>query len=193
MYLAVSFFSGRNQQPPAAVLPGTMEPAAATPTPSQTEPLPAAPTPIEQPGNTSSSRPGKTASKPSPMGNVPANKAATPPPVAMPAQPPAAAPPPVAKPLPKAESVTQPAILTRRVEPVYPPIARNMHIAGVVRVHITIGADGLVKSMNVTTGNVILAESAKDAIKKWVYRPATIDGHPTQWETDVEISFGMSN
>ena len=107
----------------------------------------------------------------------------------MPAPPPVVAPLPVAKSSSPVESVTQPAILIRRVEPVYPPIARNMHIAGVVRVHITIGADGLVKSMKVTTGNVILAEAAKDAIRQWVYRPATIDGHPTQWETDVEVSF----
>jgi protein TonB len=80
-------------------------------------------------------------------------------------------------------------MVIHRVDPVYPQLARNMRIAGVVKVHVMIGANGRVIAAKATAGNAILADAAEKAIRQWIYRPATTDGKPIQSETDVDVSF----
>jgi TonB family protein len=54
-----------------------------------------------------------------------------------------------------------------RVEPAYPELARHMSLSGVVRVQITIAANGSVKDTKLIGGHPILANAALDAVKKW--------------------------
>lgn len=54
-----------------------------------------------------------------------------------------------------------------RISPVYPSLARQMNIAGVVKVQITIAPNGTVKTMKVIGGHPLLANAALDAVKKW--------------------------
>lgn len=62
-----------------------------------------------------------------------------------------------------------------RVEPAYPPIARRMHIAGTVRIEVTISASGAVQQKKVVGGNPILAASCLDAVGKWKFEPGKSD------------------
>lgn len=59
--------------------------------------------------------------------------------------------------------------LITRIEPVYPPELYKNHIGGVVRLKVTIAANGSVDSAEVLGGNPILGESAIAAVKTWVY------------------------
>jgi TonB family protein len=61
--------------------------------------------------------------------------------------------------------------LITRVEPQYPEILREKQIGGVVRLEVTIAANGTVQSVAVLGGNPILAEAAETAVRKWVYAP----------------------
>ena len=61
--------------------------------------------------------------------------------------------------------------LITRVEPQYPEILREKQIGGVVRLEVTIAANGTVQSIAVLGGNPILAEAAETAVRKWVYAP----------------------
>lgn len=54
-----------------------------------------------------------------------------------------------------------------KVAPVYPELARRMNIAGVVKVQITVAANGSVKNAKLVGGHPVLANAALDAIKKW--------------------------
>jgi TonB family protein len=54
----------------------------------------------------------------------------------------------------------------------YPELARRMKLAGLVKLELTIAPDGKVKNVKVVGGHPLLAESAADAAKKWVYEPA---------------------
>ena len=61
--------------------------------------------------------------------------------------------------------------LITRVEPQYPEILREKQIGGVVRLEVTIAANGTVQSIAVLGGNPILAEAAETAVRQWVYAP----------------------
>jgi TonB family protein len=72
----------------------------------------------------------------------------------------------------------------RRVQPVYPELAKRMHIGGTVRVEATIASDGSVTGTKTISGNKLLAPAAEDAIKKWKFAPA--DGPSTE---NIDIDF----
>lgn len=54
-----------------------------------------------------------------------------------------------------------------KVAPVYPDLARRMNIAGVVKVQITVAANGSVKNAKLVGGHPVLANAALDAVKRW--------------------------
>jgi TonB family protein len=65
--------------------------------------------------------------------------------------------------------------LKSKVVPEYPAIARQLNLAGKVKIETAISADGHVTSTKVLGGNPVLASSAQDAIKKWRFEPAPKD------------------
>ncbi|MGA2352904.1 MAG: energy transducer TonB [Terriglobales bacterium] len=54
-----------------------------------------------------------------------------------------------------------------KVAPAYPDLARRMNITGVVKLQVTVAANGTVKSARLVGGHPVLANAALDAIKKW--------------------------
>jgi TonB family protein len=74
--------------------------------------------------------------------------------------------------------------ISSRVAPVYPELAKKMHIHGIVRVEVIVRPNGSVKSSRVLGGNPVLVESAQDAVGKWKFEP-------TQAETTeiVQLAF----
>jgi len=67
----------------------------------------------------------------------------------------------------------------RRVEhnvmPVYPELAKEMHVMGRVKLQTTIGADGHVLSTKVVGGSPLLVNAALDAMKQWRFEPGPRD------------------
>jgi TonB family protein len=54
-----------------------------------------------------------------------------------------------------------------KVAPVYPELARRMNISGVVKVLVTVSANGSVKDAKLIGGHPVLANAALEAVKKW--------------------------
>jgi TonB family protein len=54
-----------------------------------------------------------------------------------------------------------------KVAPIYPDLAKRMNITGVVKVQITVAANGSVKEAKVMGGHPVLANAALEAVKKW--------------------------
>lgn len=67
-----------------------------------------------------------------------------------------------------AESLGSRRLITR-IEPVYPPELYKNHIGGIVRLKVTIAANGSVEATELLGGNPVLGESAIAAVKMWVY------------------------
>ena len=54
-----------------------------------------------------------------------------------------------------------------QVAPVYPDLAKSMHIQGTVKVEVTISPSGAVTNAKVVGGHPVLAEAAVKAVQKW--------------------------
>lgn len=86
-------------------------------------------------------------------------------------------------------SEIQEALLMERVEPRYPPLARQARIQGTVEIHAIIASDGAIKSAEVVKGNPLLARAALDAVLRWRYRPTVLNGQPVEVETLITVRF----
>jgi TonB family protein len=80
----------------------------------------------------------------------------------------------------------------KKVDPIYPPIAKAAKIQGAVLLDIVIRSDGTVESIKVISGSSLLQGAAVDAVKQWVYRPYLVDGVPTRIETTVMVNFALT-
>lgn len=56
-----------------------------------------------------------------------------------------------------------------RVDPIYPDLAKRMHIHGVVKVEVIVRSNGSVKSTRVLGGNPVLVDAAQIAVSKWKF------------------------
>lgn len=88
--------------------------------------------------------------------------------------------------------VVKNAIVVRRVEPVYPVIARQMRVAGVVRLEGVIGIDGRIRELKVLEGNPLLVKAAVDAVSQWLYQPTTLNGDPVEVIAPINITFRLN-
>ncbi|MGA7294864.1 MAG: TonB family protein [Terriglobales bacterium] len=83
--------------------------------------------------------------------------------------------------------------LLSRTEPHYPPEALAAHRAGSVVLEVHVAEDGTVSSVRTLTGDPILAAAAAEAVRNWRYQPYRQHDRPTQFETDVTLSFSLPN
>jgi len=79
--------------------------------------------------------------------------------------------------------------LTKKVEPVYPKLARENGIRGMVSLTIIVGTDGTVSQVQVLGGDPALQMAAVDAVRQWRYRPIFLNGKPVEVETRVDVNF----
>jgi len=86
-----------------------------------------------------------------------------------------------------------PAMLIHRVEPVYPPLARQTHREGRVELRAIIGTDGTIQSLEVVAGNPIFYQSAKDAVSQWLYRPTVLNGQKVEIDTYITVIYIMQH
>lgn len=82
--------------------------------------------------------------------------------------------------------------LITMVNPIYPPLAMQARIQGVVRLAVVIGKDGRVSNMELVKGHPLLVDAAKDAVRQWVYRPTLLNGEPVEVATQVDVNFLLS-
>jgi hypothetical protein len=86
----------------------------------------------------------------------------------------------------------QAANLIRKVTPLYPPGARQQHIAGTVQLSALIGLDGTILKVNVDSGPPELVQSAVGAAVQWVYKQTLLDGKPCFVITRIDINYELS-
>jgi protein TonB len=69
---------------------------------------------------------------------------------------------------------------TKRVEPVYPPLAKAARISGAVVVEITIDEAGKVIAAHAVTGHALLKDAAVAAAGAWEFHPTLLQGTPVK-------------
>ena len=83
-------------------------------------------------------------------------------------------------------------MVSHRVEPVYPVIAKAARIQGTVRILVVIGKDGAIQDLHLMSGHPLLTQASLDAIKQWRYKPLLLDGQPIDAQTVVEVHYTLS-
>lgn len=82
-------------------------------------------------------------------------------------------------------------LLVYRVEPVYPPLARQAHIQGVVVLTAIIDKEGSIQNLQLVSGHPMLAPAAIEAVKQWRYKPFLLNGQSMVVETTVTVNFQL--
>lgn len=93
-------------------------------------------------------------------------------------------------------SVSEPAQmaqLIRRVEPIYPPLPRQIQREGRVELHAIISATGTIESLEVISGDPLFIQSALTAVREWRYRPTILNGRPIQIDTHITVIYTLSH
>lgn len=80
---------------------------------------------------------------------------------------------------------------TKQQAPVYPPAAKSMRTTGVVKVEVTISETGEVAEVQKMSGPGLLQTAAKDAIRKWRFKPFLRDGQPVKAIGFVNFNFSL--
>jgi protein TonB len=84
-------------------------------------------------------------------------------------------------------------LLIYRVEPAYPPLAKQARIQGVVVMTALIDKGGNVQNLQVVSGHPLLAPAAIEAVKQWRYKPFLLNGQPVEVETTVTVNFRVQS
>src|SRR5271167_4006015 len=84
-------------------------------------------------------------------------------------------------------------LLIHRVQPQYPPLARQARVQGTVVLQAVIGKDGTIQNLHVVSGHPMLIQAAMDAVKQWRYRPYLLNGEPVLVETTINVNFELSD
>jgi len=82
-------------------------------------------------------------------------------------------------------------LLIHRVEPIYPFLAQQARIQGVVVLTAIIDKDGNVERLQLVNGHPLLAPAAIEAVKQWRYKPFLLNGQPLEVETTVTVDFHL--
>lgn len=92
----------------------------------------------------------------------------------------------------RVSSGVQQGLLVRRVQPTYPPLARQARIQGTVLLQAQISKDGTIENLTLLSGHPMLAPAAIEAVKQWKYRPYLLNGEPVEVETQIQVNFTLA-
>ncbi|MBZ5626034.1 MAG: energy transducer TonB, partial [Acidobacteriia bacterium] len=79
-----------------------------------------------------------------------------------------------------------------RVEPQYPPLARQARVSGVVELVGVISIDGHLKELRLVSGHPLLARAAMEAVSQWIYSPTTLNGEPVEVIAPITVTFRLN-
>jgi len=83
-------------------------------------------------------------------------------------------------------------LIIRRVQPTYPPLARQARIQGTVVLQAQISKEGNIENLQLISGHPMLAPAAIEAVKQWKYKPYLLNGEPVEVETQVQVNFTLA-
>jgi len=92
----------------------------------------------------------------------------------------------------KVSSDVQESKLIRRVEPVYPELAKRARVEGRVLLVVTVDEEGNVYEIRVIAGHSLLVEAALSAVRQWKYSPTLLNGEPVPVITTVTVRFSFA-
>ena len=84
-----------------------------------------------------------------------------------------------------------PAMLTRRIEPIYPTLPRQLGRSGRVELRAIIATDGTIQSLQVVGGDPLFFQSALEAVRQWRYTPTVLNGRIVEVDTYITVIYNI--
>ena len=81
--------------------------------------------------------------------------------------------------------------LVTKIQPEYPPMARQLRVQGTVELEISVAETGEVAKVDIVSGNPILTNPAVQAVKRWKFRPFMEDGKAIRVLAPVTLDFKL--
>jgi protein TonB len=75
------------------------------------------------------------------------------------------------------------------LESSYPLLGRQMKVQGSVLLQALIGADGVIQDLRVLSGPAILASAAREAARRWQFKPYLQNGQPVETQANITVNF----
>jgi protein TonB len=85
----------------------------------------------------------------------------------------------------------KPPIKTHDVKPLYPPIAQDAQVQGVVILEVLVDTSGKVAGRRVVRSIPLLDQAAMDAVSRWEYTPTLLNGNPVSLLMTVTVNFSL--
>jgi TonB family protein len=106
-------------------------------------------------------------------------------------EPPKETPPPApqAPPPPKPGGNIQPVRPIAQPAPQMPLIAKDRRVSGVVAMDATVDKRGAVTQIKILSGSPLLIDAAREAVSRWRYQPAMLNGEPIDAPVHIEVRF----
>jgi TonB family protein len=82
-------------------------------------------------------------------------------------------------------------LVTQRVEPEYPPLARERRVQGAVDLDALISKHGVVEKFMAIRGDPDLAAAASAAVRQWRFKPYQLNGQPEPFQTHITVVFRL--
>ncbi len=86
----------------------------------------------------------------------------------------------------------QQARLLSQPKPIYPPLAKQARIQGVVRLEAIISKQGTIDQLKVVSGHPLLVQSALEAVRQWRYQPTYLNNEAVEVSTTIDVNFTLS-
>jgi protein TonB len=83
-------------------------------------------------------------------------------------------------------------IVSHRVKPGYPTLARQMKVQGSVILQALINRDGTIQDLHVVSGPPILASAAQEAVKQWRFKPHYAGAETVETQAKITVNFTIS-
>ena len=83
------------------------------------------------------------------------------------------------------------AIASKRVMPIYPTVARQMGMTGIVRVYLVLDENGKVIEISKSDGPALLRTAAETAARQWVFAPSLSEGRPIRVTGYIDFNFTL--
>jgi|SRR5579871_233725 len=80
---------------------------------------------------------------------------------------------------------------TNRTDPEYSIVAKQLKLEGEVKVEVSINEEGVVDDVTSVSGNPVLFQCVKTAVKHWKFAPFKADGKPAKALAALSFAFKM--
>ena len=81
--------------------------------------------------------------------------------------------------------------LIHKVVPDYPAEARKQRLAGSVNLDATIGEDGSIKALTLSSPASPLTDAAAAAVRQWRFSPAVLNGKAIEVQRRITVVFKL--